>query len=110
MRKIFKINPKDRKVYLGKDLEAEGYCTTGELEGFPDTFTLTLLKPGATLQQAITSMKTVIKDLEARKEDEQSREQTSKTNVKDAAGTNSEVFRQEQELKGEIAKGIHHGD
>jgi hypothetical protein len=82
MRKIFKVNPRDRKVYLGKDLEAEGYCTTGELEGYPNAFTITLLKPGASLQQAITSLKTVIQDLEARKEDEEKREQLSKGKIK----------------------------
>ena len=69
MRKIFKINPKDRKIYLGKDLEAEGYCSTGEIEGYPNNFTITLLKPGASLEQAITSLKSVIKDMEGRKAD-----------------------------------------
>jgi uncharacterized protein Yka (UPF0111/DUF47 family) len=78
MRKIFKVNPRDRKVYLGRDLAAEGYCTTGELEGYPNAFTITLLKPGASLQQAITSLKTVIQDLEARKEDGEKRQQLSK--------------------------------
>jgi len=69
MRKIFKINPRDRKVYLGKDLEAEGYCSTGEIEGYPNNFTITLLKPGASLEQAIASLKSVIKDMEGRKAD-----------------------------------------
>jgi len=82
MRKIFKVNPRDRKVYLGKDLEAEGYCTIGELEGYPNTFTITLLRPGASLQQAITSLKTVIQDLKARKEDGEKREQLSKGKTK----------------------------
>jgi hypothetical protein len=77
MRKIFKINPKDRKIYLGKDMEAEGYCSTGQLEGYPNAFTITLVKPGASLQQAITSLKTVIRDLEARKEDGESREHSA---------------------------------
>ena len=82
MRKIFKINRRDRKVYLGRDLEAEGYCTTGELEGYPNAFTITLLRPGASLQQAITSLKTVIQDLEARKEDGEKRERLSKGKTK----------------------------
>jgi hypothetical protein len=69
VRKIFKVNPKDLKLYLGRDLEAEGYCKTGELEGYPNCFTVTFLKPGATLQQAIRSLRTVIQDLEAREED-----------------------------------------
>jgi len=59
MRKIFKVNPRDRKIYLGKDMETEGYCSTGQLEGYPNAFTITLVKPGASLQQAITSLKTV---------------------------------------------------
>jgi len=85
MRKIFKVNPRDRKVYLGKDMEAEGYCTTGQLEGYPNAFTITLVKPGASLQQAITSLKTVIRDLEARKEDKESgdkRSLSAKVNTK----------------------------
>ena len=69
MRKIFKVNPRDRKVYLGKDMAVEGYCATGELEGYPNNFTITFLKPGASLEQAIASLKTVIKDMEARKAD-----------------------------------------
>jgi len=92
MRRIFKVNPRDRKVYLGKDLEAEGYCTTGELEGFPNAFTVTLLKPGASLQQAITSLKTVIQDMEARKEDNEKRELLDKGKTK--PGNNRDEPRQ----------------
>ena len=93
MRKIFKINPKDRKIYLGKDLEAEGYCSTGEIEGYPNNFTITLLKPGASLEQAIASLKTVIKDMEARKADSDKKAIPAPTTLSIAHGSNLDDLR-----------------
>jgi len=98
MRKIFKINPKDRKIYLGKDLEAEGYCSTGEIEGYPNNFTITLLKPGASLEQAIASLKTVIKDMEARKADSDKKAISASTTPALTHGNNLNELR--RHLKG----------
>jgi len=49
-------------IYLPKELRDEGY--EGELDALPNHFTLTIFKPGSTLQQRKKSLELVIKDLE----------------------------------------------
>jgi ABC-type transporter Mla subunit MlaD len=78
MRKEFAANRKTRNIYLGRDVEREGYFETGILDGYLNAFTITLLKPGASLDQAIVSLDTVMRDLKARRDDLEKKSSASK--------------------------------
>ncbi len=70
MRRIFKVHKDAKTIYLTKDLVAEGF--DGELEGFANACTFVLVKPRTTLDQAIESLETTIRDLRLRKKLNQS--------------------------------------
>ncbi len=65
MRRIFKVHKDAKTIRLTKDLVAEGF--DGELEGFMNACTFILVKPDTTLDEAIESLETTIKDLRLRK-------------------------------------------
>lgn len=65
MRRIFKVHKDAQTIRLTKDLIAEGF--DGELEGFMNAVTLTLVKPGTNLDLAIESLRGTIQDLQLRK-------------------------------------------
>ncbi len=65
MRRIFKVHETAQTIRLTKDLVEEGF--DGELEGFMNAVTLTLVKPGTTLDLAIESLQGTIRDLQLRK-------------------------------------------
>jgi len=60
-RKRVRVN-KGGYIYLPKELREEGY--NGLLETLPNHFTITIFKPGSTLQQRKESLKLVIRDLD----------------------------------------------
>jgi uncharacterized protein Yka (UPF0111/DUF47 family) len=76
MKRIFKVHSVTKTIYLPSDLRKEGF--DGELEGYMNAATVTLVKPGIPLDQAIESLETVIQDLRLR--------QKMERNVKRGAG------------------------
>ena len=65
MRRIFKVHETAQTIRLTKDLVEEGF--DGELEGFMNAVTLTLVKPSTTLDLAIESLRGTIHDIQLRK-------------------------------------------
>ena len=64
MKRRFKVHKRMKTIYIPGDLRKEGF--DGELEGYTNAVTLTLVKPGVPLPHVIDSLKTVIQDLELR--------------------------------------------
>ena len=75
MKRKFKINAKAQIAYIPDDLIAEGWG--GDIDGFADALTITLVKPGASLDQIKRSLQLVLRDIGIRiiEEDKKLREQ-----------------------------------
>jgi len=52
-------------VSIGREMARQGFL--GKCDGYPNAVTLTIVKPGANLDEAIQSLKLTIQDLELRK-------------------------------------------
>lgn len=63
-RTKIKVDNNSGLGYFPKEIRDEGFV--GELEGFPNAVTLTLLKPGTTWEQARDSLKIMLRDLDLR--------------------------------------------
>lgn len=64
MKRRLVINPSARILHIPKELIDDGFDK--ETDGFADAFTLTIVKPGASLEQVKKSLQLVIQDLEMR--------------------------------------------
>jgi hypothetical protein len=88
MKRIFRVHQRAKTIRLTKDLIDEGF--DGQLEGFANACTFVLVKPGTTLDQAIESLETIIRDMNLRKKLEQNvpRQPASSgnTNLRDLNG------------------------
>lgn len=65
MRLIFKVYPSTKTIRLTSSMVKDGF--DGELEGYANACTFSILKPGTTLDQAIESLEGTIRDLRLRK-------------------------------------------
>lgn len=59
-----KVDERTGVTYLPKVIRREGFI--GEIEGIPNAFTFTLIKPGTTLSDTAKSLKLVLLDIELR--------------------------------------------
>ena len=66
MNTTIRINKKTGFAYIPKDIREEGY--QGEVETIGNAFTITLIKPGVSLESAIKSIKISLEELELRLE------------------------------------------
>lgn len=64
MKKILRVNPKTHLVCVPNSMVEEGMV--GNVDSFADAITLTLVSPGATLEDVKASLETVLKDIELR--------------------------------------------
>ena len=62
-------------AYIPKDIREEGY--EGDVDTIANALTLTLIKPGVSMESAIKSLKIVVKDLELRIEHQKSTEKNN---------------------------------
>lgn len=60
------IGEKTGITYIPKGLREEGFV--GRVEGLPNVFTLTLIKPGSKLADVERSLRIVLQDIELRRE------------------------------------------
>jgi len=82
MKRKIVINENSQLAYIADDLINEGY--KGEIEVLANFNTVTLLRPGSSIDDQISSLELVIKDLELRKKarDEEKLESFDKDDVK----------------------------
>jgi len=64
MRKTLRVNPKTHLVCVPSPMVEEGMV--GDVESYANAVTLTLVSPGASLEDVKASLETVIKDVELR--------------------------------------------
>lgn len=64
MKKTLRVNPKTHLVCIPNSMVQEGMV--GNVDSFANTVTLTLVLPGAGLEDVKTSLETVLKDIELR--------------------------------------------
>lgn len=64
MRQSFKIHPRARTLYLPRDIVKDGF--EGEVRGYRNAVTLTLVHPKARLRDVRDSLKVVLEDIELR--------------------------------------------
>jgi len=69
MKRKIKVNPQARVAYIPKDLVDQGL--SGDVDGYADAVTLTLVKPGTPLGDVERSLKIVLKDIQFRREREE---------------------------------------
>lgn len=66
-----RIDEKTGFAYIPKNIRDEGF--RGDVDTIANALTLTLIKPGVPLEQAIKSLEIVLKDLELRVEHEKTK-------------------------------------
>lgn len=93
MRKIFKLHPVTKTIYLSKDIRREGFDKE-DIEGYLNAVTITLVKPGASLDLAVESLEGVIQDLKLRKKEKIERAQAEANVSKQAE--NQTIIEKEQ--------------
>lgn len=104
MKRIFKVHKDAKTIRLTKDLVAEGF--DGELEGFMNACTFILVKPDTTLDEAIESLETTIRDLHLRKkmgqkiESKLSEEPKTQVDVQSRVGTGFDELRNKMRSRG----------
>ena len=64
-----KVDKRTGVTYFPKEVRQEGFV--GEIEGFPNALTFTLIKPGTSLIDVTRSLKIVLQDLELRREQDE---------------------------------------
>ena len=64
MRCKFKVHPKARTIYLSRDVIKDGF--QGQVDGYRNAVTLTLVHPGANLEDVRDSLRVVLDDIEIR--------------------------------------------
>lgn len=58
-------------TYLPKEIRREGFV--GEIEGLPNAFTFTLIKPGTKLLDVERSLRIILRDVKLRREQEENK-------------------------------------
>jgi len=61
---IIKINPKTGIAYISEHIRKEGF--KGDIETLPNAITLTLIRPGANLEDVKHSLENVLRDIDLR--------------------------------------------
>ena len=69
MRRRFKIHGKARTLYLSRDVVRDGF--EGEVDGYANAVTLTLVHPEANLEDVEDSLKVVLEDTRLRRKMQQ---------------------------------------
>lgn len=69
MRRRFKIHSKARTIYLSRDVVKDGF--EGEIDGYANAVTLTLVHPKANLEDIEDSLKVVLGDIQLRRKIQQ---------------------------------------
>ena len=69
MRRRFKIPGKARTIYLSRDVVKDGF--EGEVDGYANAVTLTLVHPEASLEDVEDSLKVVLGDIRLRRKIQQ---------------------------------------
>ena len=64
MRKTLRVNPKTHLMCVPGPMIEEGMV--GDVDSYANAVTLTLVSPGASLEDVKTSLETVLKDIELR--------------------------------------------
>ena len=64
MKPTIKINPNSGLAYIPNDIREEGFV--GDVDCLPNAITLTLIRPGSSLEDVKKSLENVLKDLELR--------------------------------------------
>ena len=64
MRKTLRVNPKTHLVCVPGPMVEEGLV--GDVDSYANAVTLTLVSPGASLEDVKASLETVLKDIELR--------------------------------------------
>jgi hypothetical protein len=64
-----KVDCKSGMTYFPIEIRREGFV--GEVEGFPNALTFTLIKPGTSLADAQRSLQIVLEDMRLREEQEE---------------------------------------
>jgi len=65
MRRRFKIHGKARTIYLSRDVVRDGF--EGEVDGYANAVTLTLVHPEANLEDIEDSLNVVLDDIRLRR-------------------------------------------
>ena len=63
-----KVDSKSGLAYIPKEIRDDGFV--GDLEGMPDAFTFTLVKPGVSLQQVKKGLQLTLKQIDLQMEHE----------------------------------------
>jgi hypothetical protein len=66
-----KIDPRSGVAYFPREIRREGFV--GEIEGFPNAFTFTLVRPGTRLADVERSLRITLKDIRLRREHEETK-------------------------------------
>ena len=66
MKRKIKINREANVAYIPKDLVEDGF--RDDCDAYADAFTLTVVKPGTSLNQIKRSLQLVLQDIEMREE------------------------------------------
>ena len=69
MRRRFKIHGKARTIYLSRDVVKDGF--EGEVDGYANAVTLTLVHPEASMEDVEDSLKVVLGDIRLRRKIQQ---------------------------------------
>lgn len=64
MKPVIKINATSGLAYISEKIRKEGY--KGDVECLPNAITLTLIRPGSSLQDVKKSLQNVLKDIDLR--------------------------------------------
>ena len=64
MKRLFKVHKSAKTIRLTKDLVGDGF--KGELQGYANSCTLVLLRPGTSLETAVEALEAIIQDLRLR--------------------------------------------
>jgi len=68
LKRRLNINPKAQIVYLPKDLVEDGF--NKDTDAYANLYTLTIVKPGAGLEEVKKSLAMVMRDIDMRIKDE----------------------------------------
>jgi hypothetical protein len=64
MRKVIRINPKTHLVCIPEEMVEDGMV--GDVDSYPNAVTLTLVTPGASLEDVEASLKRTLEDIQHR--------------------------------------------
>jgi len=65
-RIIIKVDPRTGVTYFPQEIRREGFV--GQIEGFPNALTFTLIKPGTKLADVEKSLNIILQDIALRRQ------------------------------------------